>query len=128
MKSLISYVLASMCIGSFIYLIILVTYGPVENVQVERIYSVWVASAAIGAATIVHHFNWASLARYAVQFGVGIAAFTIVNIYHGWLEISFLEILNFGLSIFLIMLLISAVNYLLSARDSKLINQILNKK
>lgn len=127
MRRLISYVLQSICIGSFIYLFAMVFYDMGRSVEAVEIISLWIAAAAIGVAGMIHHTNLSGILKYGVQIGVGIIAFTAVNLYHGWLNVSFFEILDYILFIVIAMLIISVVNYLLSVRDSKMINQFLNK-
>lgn len=128
MRILISYVLQAICIGSFIYLFAMVFYDIGRNVEAVEIISLWFASAAIGAAGMIHHTNLPEILKYGVQIGVGIIAFTAVNIYHGWLSVSFLEIMDYVMFIVIVMLIIFLVNYLLSVRNSKMINQFLKNK
>ncbi|GAB3068228.1 DUF3021 family protein [Salinicoccus sesuvii] len=128
MKRIISYVLKGMCVGSFIYLISLIAYDGLDTVSVRGIYSMWIASAAIGVANIVYDCKWSKLFKHTFQFGVVFFSILFVNLWHGWIEISFLVLLDKALFVLFLMLVSSAINYLLAARDSKLINQLLNKK
>lgn len=127
MKSVIYNVLSGVCIGSFMYLLYLLIFAADSHLRIEQVISVWVASAAIGASAAVRHTHLSFFVKFiVVQLGVTIVAFSIVNFYHGWINMSLYEALDYALFTIFIMIILSVINYLLSVRDSKVINQALN--
>lgn len=127
MKSTIYNMLSAVCIGSFMYLLYLLIFAADSHLRTGQVISVWIASAAIGASTAIRHTHLSFFVKFIViQLGVTIVAFSIVNFYHGWINMSLYEALDYVLFTIFVMIILSITNYLLSVRDSKAINQALN--
>lgn len=127
LRNLIITVSLSVGIGSFIYLLNGV-FGVTIGVDPPEIISVWIASALIGVASVLHHTQMASVLVMVIQLGTGIMAFTTIAVFNGWISINPVDILFYTGAIFVIMLIIFLVFYLLSVLDSRRINEKLNKK
>lgn len=125
MRYLTAYTLQSIYIGSFLYLLfsIFTISGESTFITTAGIIGVWTASALIGMTTMIHHTALPALIRYGIQISVGIVAFITISVYLGSMNLTVLEILETALFIGITMLVIMTINYLLTVRDSKSINQ-----
>lgn len=121
MKRLIICVAEAVGIGSFIYLLFGLS-GTLSN----EIISVWIASGIIGVSTMLHYTKLSGLPAYAIQFTVGITAFTTASLLNGWIDMSIGAVLSYAGIIFVIMFVIFLASYLISFLDSKKINEKLN--
>lgn len=117
------FMVQSVLIGSFIYLISLMILNPSKE-----IVSVWIASLLIGLATCAHLTKIPPYLADLVQLVVGTVAFTAVAVMNGWISLSVTDILLYAASIVIIIMIIQGVFILISVRDSQKINKKLDNK
>lgn len=127
LRNLIITVSLSVGIGSFIYLLNGVL-GVTIGVNPPEIISVWIASALIGIASVLHHTQMAGTLVMVIQLGTGIMAFSTIAVFNGWIALNTADVIFYAGVILLIMLFIFLVFYLLSVLDSRKINEKLNEK
>lgn len=123
MKKLIVCIAQVIGIGSFVYLL-----SAISGTLFNEIISVWIASSIIGITTMLHYTKLSRLTAYAIQFIVGIIAFTTVSLLNGWIDMSIVSVISYAGIIFGIMFIIFLAFYLLSFFDSKKINEKLNER
>ena len=117
------FMVQSVLIGSFIYLVSLMILEPSKEIM-----SVWIASSLIGLATCAHLTKMPpSLARL-IQLIVGTVAFTIVAVMNGWISATLSDILLYAADIIVIILIIQSVYIIMAILDSREINKKLKDK
>lgn len=117
------FMVQSVLIGSFIYLVSLMILDPSKE-----IVSVWIASLLIGLATCAHLTKMPPHLAGLIQLIVGTVAFTIVAVMSGWISATLSDILFYAASIIVIILIIQSVFIIMAIRDSKEINKKINDK
>ncbi|OFL46185.1 hypothetical protein HMPREF2767_04555 [Nosocomiicoccus sp. HMSC067E10] len=117
------FMVQSVLIGSFIYLVSLMILEPSKEIM-----SVWIASSLIGLATCAHLTKMPPPLARLIQLIVGTVAFTIVAVMNGWISATLSDILLYAASIIVIILIIQSVYIIMAIRDSKEINKKLNDK
>lgn len=117
------FMVQSVLIGSFIFLVSLMILDPSRE-----IVSVWIASLMIGLATCAHLTKMPSYLAGLIQLVVGTGAFTTVAIMNGWISATLTDISFYAASIVVIILIIQSIFIIMAIRDSKEINKKLNDK
>lgn len=117
------FMVQSVLIGSFIFLVSLMILDPSKE-----IVSVWIASLMIGLATCAHLTKMPPYLAGLIQLVVGTGAFTTVAVMNGWISANLTDILFYAASIVVIILIIQSIFIIMAIRDSKEINKKLNDK
>lgn len=117
------FMVQSVLIGSFIYLVSLMILDPSKE-----IVSVWIASLLIGLATCAHLTKIPPHLARLIQLIVGTVAFTIVAVMNGWISATLSDILLYVAEIIVIILIIQSVYIIMAIRDSREINKKINDK
>ena len=117
------FMVQSVLIGSFIYLVSLMILDPSKE-----IVSVWIASLMIGFATCAHLTKMPTPLADFIQIVVGTVAFTTVAIMNGWISATLTDISFYAASIVVIILIVQSIFIIMAIRDSKEINKKLNDK
>lgn len=117
------FMVQSVLIGSFIYLVSLMILEPSKEIM-----SVWIASLLIGLATCAHLTKMPPPLAGLIQLIVGTFAFTIVAVMNGWISATLSDILLYAASIIVIILIIQSVYIIMAIRDSREINKKINDK
>lgn len=117
------FMVQSVLIGSFIYLVSLMILDPSKEIM-----SVWIASLLIGFATCAHLTKMPPSLAGLIQIVVGTVAFTTVAIMNGWISATLTDISFYAASIVVIILIIQSIFIIMAIRDSKEINKKLNDK
>ncbi|OFO55595.1 DUF3021 family protein [Nosocomiicoccus sp. HMSC059G07] len=117
------FMVQSVLIGSFIYLVSLMTLEPSKEIM-----SVWIASSLIGLATCAHLTKMPPPLAGLIQLIVGTVAFTIVAVMNGWISATLSDILLYAADIIVIILIIQSVYIIMAIRDSREINKKLKDK
>ncbi|OFS63838.1 DUF3021 family protein [Nosocomiicoccus sp. HMSC09A07] len=117
------FMVQSVLIGSFIYLVSLMILEPSKEIM-----SVWIASSLIGLATCAHLTKMPPPLAGLIQLIVGTVAFTIVAVMNGWISATLTDVLFYAASIIVIILIVQSVFIIMAIRDSKEINKKLNDK
>lgn len=117
------FMVQSVLIGSFIYLVSLMILDPSKEIM-----SVWIASLLIGLASCAHLTKMPPSLAGLIQIVVGTVAFTTVAIMNGWISATLTDISFYAASIVVIILIIQSIFIIMAIRDSKEINKKLNDK
>jgi|SRR5699024_1811828 len=117
------FMVQSVLIGSFIYLVSLMVLDPSQEIML-----VWIASLLIGFATCAHLTKMPTPLADFIQIVVGTVAFTTVAIMNGWISATLTDISFYAASIVVIILIIQSLFIIMAIRDSKEINKKLNDK
>lgn len=117
------FMVQSVLIGSFIYLVSLMTFEPSKEIM-----SVWIASSLIGLATCAHLTKMPPHLARLIQLIVGTVAFTIVAVMNGWISATLSDILLYAADIIVIILIIQSVYIIMAILDSREINKKLKDK
>ena len=117
------FMVQSVLIGSFIYLVSLMILEPSKEIM-----SVWIASSLIGLATCAHLTKMPPPLAGLIQLIVGTVAFTIVAVMNGWISATLSDILLYAADIIVIILIIQSVYIIMAIRDSREINKKLKDK
>ena len=117
------FMVQSVLIGSFIYLVSLMILEPSKEIM-----SVWIASSLIGLATCAHLTKIPPHLARLIQLIVGTVAFTIVAVMNGWISATLSDILLYAADIIVIILIIQSVYIIMAILDSREINKKLKDK
>lgn len=117
------FMVQSVLIGSFIYLVSLMILDPSKEIM-----SVWIASLLIGLASCAHLTKMPPSLAGLIQIVVGTVAFTTVAIMNGWISATLTDISFYAASIVVIILIVQSIFIIMAIRDSKEINKKLNDK
>ena len=117
------FMVQSVLIGSFIYLVSLMILEPSKEIM-----SVWIASLLIGLATCAHLTKMPPPLAGLIQLIVGTVAFTIVAVMNGWISATLSDILLYAADIIVIILIIQSVFIIMAILDSREINKKLKDK
>lgn len=119
------FIMRALMIGSFIYSVN-IAFGHASQDSAEVI-SVWIASAAIGAVSVLYTLDIPVMVCVLAQVAVGLIGFTTVAVFNGWIGMSTGEMFGFALVTLVLMLIIIGVQYVFAILDSKKINERLDR-
>ena len=123
--NLMRFIMRALMIGSFIYSVN-IAFGHASQGSTEVI-SVWIASAAIGAVSVLYTLNVPEVICVSAQVAVGLIGFTAAAVFNGWIGMSTGEMIGYALVILVLMMIIIGVQYVFAILDSKKINERLDR-
>lgn len=118
--NMIKIILQSVLIGSFIYTVY-IAFGVTGSLG--EIAGIWIASAAIGAASTLHLLDVSKVIVITIQIVTGLITFTTVALMNSWIALSLSEILWYMAGILVIMSVIIGIFIVTNVLEARKINE-----